>query len=97
MKIINVIGIDLIKMTPSVCEVDGNTFNHLSSYSHHKNAHSSKEYSCAVCHKGFKLSKTLQVHKKKAMMRLHTTVNKLKAKKKCQELSESTTEKHQKL
>ena len=52
------IGIDLIKMTPSVCEVDGTTFNHSSSYSHHKNAHSSKEYSCSVC------QKPLQVHKK---------------------------------
>ena len=45
-------------MTPSVCEVNGTTFNHSSSYSHHKNAHSSKEYSCSVC------QKPLQVHKK---------------------------------
>ena len=51
-------------MTASVCEVDGNTFSHPSSHSHHKNSHSSQEYSCAVCHKAFKSSKTLQVHKK---------------------------------
>ena len=58
------IGIDLIKMTPSVCEVDGTTFSYSSSYSHQKNAPSSKEYSCSVRQKGFKSSKTLQVHKK---------------------------------
>ena len=51
-------------MTVAVCDTDGKTFQHASSYSYHKKVHSTTDISCNECTKRFKSLKTFHIHQK---------------------------------
>ena len=55
-----------------VCEQDGQSFHHTSSYNQHKNVHNSEKYTCDICYKKLSSQKHCQIIKKRHYQSLNS-------------------------